>query len=176
MKKMIYLVLICILSSIVFAKVESIDISKDQSYLAPGHNITLLSLDSKDDKVLLCVNNERIIVSTDSTKETDNLSIDLKEVYNDETARLKLETTCKSCSCDDSCSNELCYPKQEEIIEETNEINDGTTIDTEKPIEIEVKNYKPAETKTSSNGIFIILAILIIIITVGIALSRKKQE
>ncbi|MDD5178188.1 MAG: hypothetical protein PHT54_02810 [Candidatus Nanoarchaeia archaeon] len=173
MKNGIYFVILLILVPLVVAKTEYIDLEKDQSYRVSDSNITLLSVNSENDKIILCVNNNKYILSEESSRNLKNLIIDLKDIYNNDKVRLKLESSCSNCICKEDCSNIDCYGKTaEEVKEEPQEEQPETE---EKKIEVEVKGYKP-KIEESNGNLFIIPTIIMLIIIIVTAISLKKKE
>ena len=87
------------------AKFVDATLKPGESYSLEGKNITLL--DSVNGSMMLCINNEKFIVSKD--KSISGVFIDFRRA-NYEEAFFKLKYTCgKDCQCDgDECSNNLC--------------------------------------------------------------------
>ncbi|MDD5254344.1 MAG: hypothetical protein PHG05_04595 [Candidatus Nanoarchaeia archaeon] len=174
MKKIIYIFTLIILVSLVLAKTESIDLELGQSYLIDNKNITLLRINPQEDKVILCINNENVILSEDAGKNLRNIVLELKNIYSNEKIRLKMDSTCKDCKCDENCLNSNCYKT-------TAEITGGTTIINEieqeqKPIELEVKNYKPKIVQKETNLLPVTIVIILLIIIALIAIAIRKKE
>lgn len=74
-------------------------------------NITLLNLDFKNDKILVCVNNEIAIISSDDRVDVNRAKIKLKDIIGEDYAKLEIEIDkCKedSCRCGIDCRNFRC--------------------------------------------------------------------
>src|SRR3989344_2298427 len=98
-------IMLLILPTVYAAKVVDVTLKPGESYYLEGKNITLL--DSVNGSMMLCINNERFIVSKD--KSISGVFIDFRRA-NYEEAFFKLKYTCgKDCQCDgDECSNSAC--------------------------------------------------------------------
>lgn len=97
---------LCLVS--VSARTIDIDLYFNQSQEEFGKNITLISVDTKEDKAIICVNQEKFIIT--DTKNIDGLSIDLRTVKKDYIS-LDLESSCTNCKCEDKCDNSICFDK-----------------------------------------------------------------
>lgn len=115
------LLLIILLSTLVNANTEIVNMKKGDSILLEGKNITLINLDNEDDKVVICINNVKSIVSDEKT--TNEVIIDVKSVK-DDYARIGFEVICDDCICDESCLNNDCFSQKECIYNtECNDFN-----------------------------------------------------
>ena len=89
------------------AAAKSYTLLRGESVDLDGTNITLLATSTRDDNVLLCVNNQKAIV-TDSRRVGYAL-IEVDEV-DKASARLTIDVDCQDdCLCND-CDNSLCSP------------------------------------------------------------------
>jgi hypothetical protein len=174
MKKGIYLIILLMLIPLVIAKTEYVDLEKGQSYRASDSNITLLSVNSEKDKIILCVNNNKYILSEESSRNLKNLIIDLKDIYNDNKIRLKLESTCSNCICKEDCSNVDCYEKIVEEVKEEQPKEEQPV--KEEKIEVQVTGYIPKIQKKTNNPMPEILAILLVVVIIVTAISLKKKK
>ena len=115
--------LACILLIPLSSAVPINDVTLDvgQSFLLDGKNITLAR--SSDDGTILCINNEKVIVSKD--KRVQGIFIDYR-VSDDKNARFKIEYRCNNdCVCDgDECINDVCVESSvpAALIEEGTEV------------------------------------------------------
>ncbi len=87
------------------ATVKDVTLDVGGSFLLDGKNITLVN--SGDKSTLLCINQEKVIVSKD--KRVQNIFVDYRS-SDEQKARFKLEYDCgEDCDCDeDECNNNLC--------------------------------------------------------------------
>lgn len=127
MKKVLFLFTLLVSIQLVSAAVtETINLKKDESFIIEGINVTLLDLNEKEDKVKICVNSRKAIVSNEKT--INKVTIEIKYVK-ENYARLKLRAKCDDCVCDtEECSNIACYNKCE-MDNDCNDHNENT-IDT----------------------------------------------
>ena len=105
--------------------INDVTLNVGQSFLLDGKNITLAR--SSNDGTILCINNEKIIISKD--KRVQGVFIDYRD-SDYENARFKIEYDCNDdCVCDgDECINDVCVESslpivlvEEEIEVECNE-------------------------------------------------------
>lgn len=121
MKKLILLAILLLIIPISLAKTEKVTMYPGMSKLIENSNITLISLDEKNNKAVVCINNEKKILTENSDKTVGKLIINAKSIklnYVD----FELKSDCKDCICNTvECSNNLCFPeiKQETIQNET---------------------------------------------------------
>lgn len=98
-------ILLCSLS--VFAATETFTLNVDSSKLIKDVNITLLRTNTDTNKVILCVNNRKVIVK--NRVNVDNSLIRLKDV-SERFADFEVEVTCTGdCECSDNCLNTACF-------------------------------------------------------------------
>jgi len=76
-------------------------------------------VDANKKSIVACINNEKYIINRNSRKEIGFLKVEPTRIYEDY-ARLKITYSCEECSCDESCSNNLCYNQQAQ--EQKNEV------------------------------------------------------
>ncbi len=138
---------------VVLARTEEVELRSGESYSFDGRNITLLELDTKDDKVVICVNNEKIIISDD--RYIKGINIDLKWVRENNAKFEFRYGVCEECDygiwdnldCFDECSlNKDCDDNNENTVDEC----DGRPkkcINTEIKKEEEIKEEKKEEEK-----------------------------
>jgi hypothetical protein len=98
---------------LVLAKTETVELKEGESFEIKDKNLTLIKFDPEDDKVIVCVNNEKAIVSDRIDKSVNGVTIHIKSVKNNY-ARLELTRRCTSskCSCEkteEDCSNVECF-------------------------------------------------------------------
>ena len=74
-----YIVLIFLVILLPLASAAKISLLINQSYTKDGRNITLLDINK--DKILVCVNNEKGIVSKDKLETVIDVSEDIKKIY-----------------------------------------------------------------------------------------------
>lgn len=126
MKFWVLLGIVLLLLPVVYAaKTVDVTLKPGESYSLEGKNITLLG--SVNGSMMLCINNEKFIVSKD--KSISEISIDFRRASYEE-AFFKLKYECgKDCQCDgDECSNNACSFGPEEL----NNISLNETIPDEK--------------------------------------------
>jgi len=176
MKKGIVLFLLMI--SFVFALTTDIELRKFESYEFKGKNITLLNLNADDDKVIVCVNNFKTIVS--DRKTVNGLVVDLKNIK-DDVVSFELENGCReNCICDDSCDNNRCgiIRKVQDKSgvgsdsEKNNENNDVVTGSTVKTDLYSKKEDSVSEVKNINFFTFILIDIVVIL---GILVLLKRS-
>src|SRR3989344_1604497 len=110
-----YMVLIFLVILLPLASAAKISLLINQSYTKDGRNITLLDINK--DKILVCVNNEKGIVSKDKLETVNDVSIDIKNIYTDR-IRAELKVYCTDCKCNSDCNNTLCSNYDHKIQEE----------------------------------------------------------
>jgi len=113
MRKIIILTAILILS-IAFVSAEyqktteRFTLEEGQSIEFNGKKLTLLNLDFENEKVIVCVNGERTILSKRKTKTVNDAILDLREVTMNK-AEIRMWVNCPKCECDESCDNSICF-------------------------------------------------------------------
>lgn len=127
MKKTI--LLIVLLSTLVMAtETRTIDMKMGDSIQLENKNITLINFDDDDEKIIVCVNNFKDIISDE--KRVNDVFIDIKS-FNQNSVRLKIEVDCNldNCECDESCSNDKCFSQKECRIDKDCDDNNKFTKD-----------------------------------------------
>ena len=119
MKKLILLVILLLIIPISLSKTEKVTMYPGMSKVIENSNITLISLDEKDNKVIVCINNEKKILEEDSDKTVGKLIINAKSIKLNY-ADFELKSDCKDCVCGLECSNALCFPEVKQEIKEGN--------------------------------------------------------
>ena len=116
MKKLILLVILLLILPISLAKTEKVTMYTGMSKTIENSNITLISLDEKNNKAVVCINNEKKILTENSDKTVGKLIINAKTIKLDY-VEFELKSDCKYCTCTSDCSNNLCFPevKQETV-------------------------------------------------------------
>jgi len=111
MRKCLILLVLCMIPLII-AKTETVTLEPMESFEIKDKNITLIKLDSEDDKVVLCISNEKVIVSDTLDKSVNGVTVHIKSVKSDY-AKIEFTRTCtKDCSCEENkeeCSNIECF-------------------------------------------------------------------
>lgn len=156
-------------TSIAYAITEYATLAPGSSYIIKDKNITLMGISDDEESVLICVNNEKAILSEDRT--INDVYLSLRKVE-DDSADIKIEYKCPNCICSKECSNELCNQKSKEINPlEKNENGSGTIEKITPSIikNIKIKNKEmPKDVQDSSAAIVIALILLIFIIALVI--------
>ena len=163
MKKLsILIVFLIILSSLATAKTLEKELSNNENVEVPGYNITLLTISANKNSIVACINNEKYIINKESRKEFENLKIEPIRIYEDYT-RLKVTYSCEACTCNQSCSNNLCFSKKdnEESIEEIINIKDE-------------KNN--VESKEDIKSVSILLLLIVSALLALLLIKRKKKR
>ncbi|MFH1332416.1 MAG: hypothetical protein ABIH63_03995 [archaeon] len=112
MKRGLFFVLVFLLlfSLCVFAAFESVGLRIGESREINGVNFTLLRTNEADEKVVLCMNNQKIIASDTST--FGKAIVKVKDVFSN-SAALDIEVACdKTCKCTEDCSNTACFASE----------------------------------------------------------------
>ena len=115
MKKIVFLLTFLFVILTVTAATERITLNKGESLFLNQKNITLLNADFKNDNVLICVNNQKAIVSDEEM--VNGARIEIKDVIDEGTAELEIEVeSCNddSCKCTIDCTNNLCITTSSE--------------------------------------------------------------
>ena len=125
MKNKAIFVVFLVMVVFALAKTETVKFGKMDSYELKDKNITVITYDEEDDKVILCVNGERAIVSEDRDKTVNGLLIHIREVKQSY-AKLEISRTCSGskCSCEkvgEECDNTPCFDE----CKENSECDDG---------------------------------------------------
>jgi len=119
MKRLLLLLILIVYLAQVSAETSRVKLGIDQSILLKDKNLTVLGIDTKNDKILACINGQRYILSEKGS--IGDAYIELKSVKSDY-VDLELQVSCKKCSCiGDSCSNAACYS----LCKSDNDCNDN---------------------------------------------------
>ncbi|MFH1210463.1 MAG: hypothetical protein V1645_00970 [archaeon] len=103
-----YFTLFLVLCSLpVFAEFVPVSLRVGESRDIDGVNFTLLRTNVDDDKVVLCMNGQKVIV--DNEAGFGKATVEVDDVF-DRSANLRVEVACGSdCECDESCLNDACF-------------------------------------------------------------------
>ncbi|MAF50610.1 MAG: hypothetical protein CMH64_00815 [Nanoarchaeota archaeon] len=153
----ISLFIVLLLATTIDAKSITEDLSPGESVILKNQNISLLKLDKKEDKVIMCINGQKTIVTEDKIKTVNNVIINVKSVK-DSYAEIKLESSCDNCipSNNNACLNECTSNSNcNDNNENTKDICAGIPLrcyheEIEKP-KVEVKNPEPTEIDITVN-------------------------
>lgn len=140
-----------------FVNAARVNLNLNESYSDDGRNITLLGIDNKRDKVLICVNNERAILSKERQKTVKDVSLFVKKVADDE-IRVVVKVYCEECECDNTCLNTECIKFGEVLQEEIEEEILEEIVETN----LESNNEVIENPGLSASNISLALAILIL--------------
>ncbi|MBU2639793.1 MAG: hypothetical protein KKG75_03775 [Nanoarchaeota archaeon] len=101
------IILVLLLVPIIEAKTLTQDLKPLESVEIENQNVTLLRLDSKGDKVIVCVNGVKAIIADNDAKTVNNVFVEVRDIKTDY-AKLRLESKCNSCvlSNNNECLNE----------------------------------------------------------------------
>jgi len=117
----LFIVLSCLL---VNAATERITLRMGENIIMQDKNITLVT--TSEDAIVVCVNNEKKIVTGSST--VNGVSVIIEEA-NRNSAELRLQYECKTdCYCKEDCNNNQCFYYGSECIQDTE--CDDNNIDT----------------------------------------------
>lgn len=160
MKRYLFALFILIFLVLPFVNAERVNLKERESYMNDGRNVTLLAIDNKRDKVLVCVNDEKVIISKDRPKTINEVSLSLKSI-SDYLIRVDINVYCKKCRCDESCLNLKCFDTkktEEEQIEEQIRIEE-----TQEKIFLQNENVEVVENPgLGTSNISLALAIIVV--------------
>ncbi len=89
-----------------FAAFESVSLRVGESEVIKGVNFTLLKTDQDDGKVIMCVNNRKVIIS--DSLYIGNSAVKIKDVFSS-AASFEIDVACEGkCACGNECSNKDC--------------------------------------------------------------------
>lgn len=119
MKWGVLIILVLLMSVLtVSATTEKIDLKVGESFTIRGRNVMVLALNEEDDKVVVCVNNQKAIISEEGRVGEVRIKIlnIVEDGFNpeDSYARLELENDCRDCVCNGDCDNSQCIIEREE--------------------------------------------------------------
>jgi hypothetical protein len=108
MRRGLLVLLFLLLCSLpVFAAFDEVSLNVGGSKDIKGVNFTLMRTNVDDDKVVLCVNNQKFIV--DNEGNFGNAAVRVNDVF-DRAANLEIEVTCETkCNCNEDCNNAACF-------------------------------------------------------------------
>jgi hypothetical protein len=112
----LYAFLLLYLMSFVNAYSITKELKIGESITLGGRNVTLMDLEAKGDKIIVCVNGEKSIIPSIG-KTVNKVFIEPRRVTNTY-AEIRLKTT-ESDSCGIECSNIACFEKKVILIEES---------------------------------------------------------
>jgi|TARA_Y100000310_G_scaffold9719_2_gene10450 LPXTG-motif cell wall-anchored protein len=165
-----------LMSSLVSATTETINLDIGESFVIRDKNITLVNINEDDEKVVVCVNNKRAIVEdNEGEKLVNGVYVEVKSVDRED-ARLKIERDCddNDCECESDCSNNLCVTKKEGTTQETQNIEEikdiKDNINQEDEEIIVIRNTQ----SQSNNGLLILGIFILLVIIIFIIIKRKK--
>lgn len=181
MKKIILLIIL--LSTLAIStETRTIDMKIGDSIKLENKNITLVNFDDDDEKIIICVNNLKYIISDE--KRVNDVFIDIKS-FNDNSVRLKIEVDCNldNCECDKSCLNDKCFSQKKcRVDRDCNDNNkftkdqcvNNSCINEYSNIDQGTQNITIKQEKTNYN-LFLLLGIpIIILLAIIIYLAIKK--
>jgi len=167
------LILLCFIS---FVNAYSItkELKIGDSVELSGRNVTLIALDAKEDKVLICINGEKNIIPQHG-KTIKGVLIEPKTVTS-YLAEIRLKTEEKG-NCGIECSNEACFGRiTEPIKEQITQITTTTTTSKEKESIIEKEPIPTGQVVKEGSKISIFpLIFLGSILIVGFLVTFKKK-
>ncbi len=105
---LLFLLLFCVSA---FAAVESVSLRVGESREIKGVNFTLLRTSQSDEKVVLCINNRKVIASDSS--DYSIAIVKVRDVF-ERAANFDIEVACKDkCECKEDCNNSACFASEE---------------------------------------------------------------
>ena len=159
----VFIIFLVVISGLANAKTVEQELSNNENIEVPGYNITLLSISANKKSIVACINNEKYIINKESRKEIENLKIEPIRIHEDY-IRLKVTYSCEACTCNQSCSNNLCFSKkdnEESIVEMFNKTEDK-------------KNN--IEAKEDIKSISILLLLIVSTLLALLLIKRKKKR
>lgn len=115
MKKTSLLLLILFIIPLANALTETHLFFVGDSFEVSGKNVTLVAIGSEQENIVVCINNQKFIVTDE--QEVSNVEFNFENIE-DNFVELKLKFP-SSGECDESCSNDLCFPSNQQIQNET---------------------------------------------------------
>jgi hypothetical protein len=123
MKLLIYLLLTLLLVTTVQSISTLKELKIGESFVTENQNITLLDLDRGDEKVILCINGVKGIVSETRNRKVNNVLVEVRSVKRDK-ANIKFESNCNNCqlnnnnACFNQCTSSLdCDDNNEDTLD-----------------------------------------------------------
>ena len=163
--EMKYLFLIFLVLFLPLTSATKVNILVNESYSKDGRNLTLV--DVSKNSALVCVNNEKAIVSKEKPKTVNDVNIDLTNIYENK-IRVDIRVYCKDCKCDSSCNNIGCLNYDHNKIQEEIEKQD-----TESQTKIEETEIITNKSSTNTS-IFVAFFILLILSTILYYLIKRR--
>lgn len=111
------MLLMLLILPVSYAKTQTFTFQKDQSEVIENINVTLLDFNKKEEKIVVCVNNQRGIVVDD--KRVNGVYFEIKR-FDSTGVKMTLEADCDECKVEDNleCYNEC---KKHEDCDDGNE-------------------------------------------------------
>ena len=163
-----YLMLILLVLILPLASAVRVDLFLNQSYSKYDKNITLI--DISKNKALVCINNEKAILSEEKPKTVNDVNFEVKQVFSDK-IKVEIKVYCQeNCECTDLCSNSECLENfnNKEIEEEIQKENVVLETLVDAPVEV-IQNQSP-----SSFNLIVAFVILLIIISAVYYLLKRR--
>lgn len=105
-----FVLFLSIVSAKTDIKTERMELEEGQSMELSGRRLTLINLDYENQRVIVCVNGKRSILSEGSTKNINEAAVDLRKVTQNK-ADIRMSVYCPGCECDERCDNSVCFNK-----------------------------------------------------------------
>jgi len=184
MKKTLLLLFMILFSNISLAATETFDLYINNSFEFEDKNISLVNVDFENDKAVLCMNNEKFILDIDNDKTFNQVTFDLRKV-DQRNIELKVGYKCEGdCICDESCSNDKCFPQPKPTTISTNTTitNNTTETNTVTPPQNNQEQNTPIDSTKSnkinlSNTQLVGVILLVVVALLGISyLIFKKSK
>ena|SRR3989344_3957506 len=140
MKKLILLGIILLLIPLVFAKTNTINLQKGQSFVIENINVSLVEFSNKDDKIVICVNDKKQIIDEDEEKRVNGVLITPRTITASY-AELRLEADCDDCKISENkeCFSKPPIEKSKPIVKNETKINNKTEVVNETSENKEIK-------------------------------------
>jgi len=151
MKLWMVVVIFLFLVPIGYARTKTVILDRGDSYIMENINLTLIDYRKRDDKILVCVDDERAIISDE--KRVGEIYFEIRS-FRDDGVKLTLDADCDDCIVSD---NSDCFiAKNSTLMLLTEEIKDSEENTSDENIKIIVNensvDKKPV--KSEYNGIF----------------------
>lgn len=169
MKRWLFLLFLVIFS--VFVSARNIDLIIGYNYVIEDRNISLVR--TLEDKVVICVNGEKSVVSEDIPKYVNDVRVNLIRVRNN-IATFDFSYNCRDeCFCEEGCDNSGCFGIEEEVTENNLDIvTEDMEEVKEEPVLIK-KEEVISNSGISSLGIIVAILVTIVLILGVIVLWRR---
>ncbi|MDP3919113.1 MAG: hypothetical protein Q8Q35_04405 [Nanoarchaeota archaeon] len=122
-KAVLFMFIALLLVTTIEARTLTEEVQIGNSITIDNQKVSVVSVDTKSNKAIICVNNVKGIVSRDSEKTINNVRVEVRSVTSN-SARLRLESSCNNCI---ETDNSICF-NECNINSDCND-NDETTID-----------------------------------------------